>query len=166
MKAFIVMGVAGCGKSSVGEPLAQRLGFVFIEGDNLHDPASIEKMSSGQSLTDEDRMPWLQRIGEQVAISTGPVVISCSALRRTYRETIRLHAKEPVFFLHLSAPQSIIAERMEQRAGHFMPTTLLDSQFQTLEPLTDDEAGAVIDITRSLAHSINDACKTVEQCLS
>jgi len=160
------MGVAGCGKSSVGERLAKHFDCVFIEGDNLHDPASIEKMSSGQSLTDEDRMPWLQRIGEQVAKSAEPVVISCSALRRIYRDAIRLHAKQPLLFLHLSAPQSIIAERMDLRTGHFMPAALLDSQFQTLEPLADDEAGAVIDITRSLDRSINDAVSTVEKHFS
>ena len=163
MKAFIVMGVAGCGKSSVGEQLAKRFGFEFIEGDDLHDPASIEKMSGGNSLTDEDRMPWLRRIGERVANSSEPVVISCSALKRSYRDLIRLHADKPVLFLHLSAPQPVIAKRIKQRAGHFMPPALLTSQFQTLEPLDGDEPRAVIDIIQPLERSINDAGKIVEQ---
>ena len=160
--AVVVMGVAGCGKSTVGLALAQQLEYAYVEGDELHDPASIEKMSSGQSLTDSDRWPWLQRVGRQLSGNT-PVVISCSALKRTYRDVIRQYAGKPVLFLHLSAPQSVIADRMQLRTGHFMPPELLTSQFQTLEPLQADEAGAEIDLTQSLEDSIHSACKIVEQ---
>lgn len=161
--AVVVMGVAGCGKSTVGLALAQRLKYLYVEGDELHDPASIEKMSSGQSLTDSDRWPWLQRVGKQLSDNNKAVVISCSALKRAYRDVIRQHAGKPVLFLHLSAPQSVIADRMQLRTGHFMPPELLASQFQTLEPLQADEAGAEIDITQSLEDSIASACKIVEQ---
>ena len=163
MTAVVIMGVAGCGKSSVGAQLAERFNCVFIEGDDLHDQSSIDKMSGGRSLTDADREPWLQRIGNQLAISTDPVIVSCSALKRVYRDTIRNHAGKQVLFIHLSAPQSVIADRMQRRTGHFMPTELLDSQFQTLEPLASDEHGSVIDITQPLELSINDAGKIVEQ---
>ena len=165
MTAVVIMGVAGCGKSSVGAQLAERFNCVFIEGDDLHDQSSIDKMSGGRSLTDADREPWLQRIGNQLAISTDPVIVSCSALKRVYRDTIRIHAGKQVLFIHLSAPQSVIADRMQRRTGHFMPTELLDSQFQTLEPLASDEHGSVIDITQPLELSINDAGKIVEQYL-
>ena len=131
MTAVVIMGVAGCGKSSVGAQLAERFNCVFIEGDDLHDQSSIDKMSGGRSLTDADRGPWLQRIGNQLAISTDPVIVSCSALKRVYRDTIRIHAGKQVLFIHLSAPQSVIADRMQRRTGHFMPAELLDSQFQT-----------------------------------
>ena len=163
MTAVVIMGVAGCGKSSVGAQLAERFDCVFIEGDDLHDQSSIDKMSGGRSLTDVDREPWLQRIGNQLAISTDPVIVSCSALKRVYRDTIRIHAGKQVLFIHLSAPQSVIADRMQRRTGHFMPTELLDSQFQTLEPLASDEHGSVIDIAQPLELSINDAGKIVEQ---
>jgi len=163
MTAIVIMGVAGCGKSTVGSALAERFDFAYVEGDELHDASSIEKMSSGISLTDEDREPWLQRIGEQLANSAGPLVISCSALKRSYRDLIRLYAGKRVLFLHLSAPQAVIAKRMEQRAGHFMPPALLDSQFQTLEVLSNDETGAEIDITQSLERVITDASEVVER---
>jgi len=146
MTAIVIMGVAGCGKSTVGSALAERFDFAYVEGDELHDASSIEKMSSGISLTDEDREPWLQRIGEQLANSAGPLVISCSALKRSYRDLIRLHAGKRVLFLHLSAPQA-----------------LLDSQFQTLEVLSNDETGAEIDITQSLERVITDASEVVER---
>lgn len=161
MAGIVIMGVAGCGKSTVGAALAEHFGFVYVEGDELHDASSIEKMSAGIGLTDDDRLPWLQRIGEQLANSAGPMVISCSALKRSYRDLIRLHAGKSVLFLHLSAPQPVIAKRMEQRAGHFMPPALLDSQFQTLEPLSNDETGTEIDITRSLEQVIDDASNVV-----
>ncbi len=163
MTGIVIMGVAGCGKSSVGAQLAERFGCLFIEGDDLHDQSSIDKMSSGHSLTDADREPWLQRVGEQISGCADPVIVSCSALKRAYRDVIRLSAGRQVLFLHLSAPQSVIADRMQQRTNHFMPPALLTSQFQTLEPLDGDEPGAVIDITQPLEQSINDAGKIVEQ---
>jgi carbohydrate kinase (thermoresistant glucokinase family) len=166
MKAIVVMGVAGCGKSTVGAALAEQLGCAYVEGDDLHDEANIKKMSSGQSLTDADRLPWLQRIGRQLADSGEPLVVSCSALRRTYRDTIRQAAGKPVLFIHLAAPQSLIAERMSARRDHFMPTTLLDSQFQTLEPLAEDEAGAVVDISQAPDQCVAEARNIVEQYYS
>jgi carbohydrate kinase (thermoresistant glucokinase family) len=166
MKAIVVMGVAGCGKSTIGAALAEQLGCAYVEGDDLHGEANISKMSSGQSLTDADRLPWLQRIGQQLANSNEPMVVSCSALKRSYRDTIRKSAGKPVLFVHLAAPQALIAERMSARRDHFMPTTLLDSQFQTLEPLQQDEVGAVVDISQTPDQCAVEAYNIVEQYYS
>ncbi|WP_216665465.1 gluconokinase [Pseudoruegeria sp. HB172150] len=148
MRAFVVMGVAGCGKSTVGAAVARRIGATYIDGDDLHPPANIAKMSAGQPLTDADRAPWLHAVGEELRDHPGRTLIGCSALRRAYRDIIRDAAREPVGFLHLSGSRALIETRMKARKGHFMPLSLLDSQFATLEPLQDDEIGLTVDIDR------------------
>ena len=132
MGAAVVMGVTSCGKTTLGEALAKALHVKFIEGDKLHPPANITKMSSGQPLTDDDRWPWLTKVGEQLQGTDG-VIASCSSLKRAYRDLIRAEAKRPVMFIHLHGPRELLGERIAARKNHFMPPTLLDSQLATLE---------------------------------
>ncbi len=140
-----VMGVAGCGKSTIGQGLAAGLGAAFLEADALHPPSNIAKMSAGTPLTDEDRWPWLDAIAAAVP-REGRAVIACSALRRAYRERLAAGAGEPVFFVHLTGSREEIAQRMTLRTGHFMPTALLESQFATLEPPGADEPHLALDV--------------------
>jgi gluconokinase len=146
------MGVSGSGKSVVGERLAQELEFEFIEGDDYHPPANIEKMAAGMPLTDDDRWPWLRAVAEIVAkrhedgVGT---VLACSALRRAYRDLLRAAMPiEESFVIHLDADVGTLRSRLEHRRGHYMPASLLDSQIATLEPLESDEAGVVLDATK------------------
>ena len=145
----VVMGVSGSGKSTVGAALAQRLRVPFADADDFHPQANIEKMSAGHPLDDEDRRPWLDAVGEWLAAHPDGAVMSCSALRRDYRDRLRHHAAR-VAFVHLAGSREVIAARMAGRPGHFMPASLLDSQFATLEPLAADEAGVTIDIDQSV----------------
>lgn len=147
-RRIVIMGVSGCGKSSVGAGLAERLGIAYRDGDDLHPPANVDKMRAGVPLTDADRWPWLDRVAE-VLRGDAPVIVGCSALRRVYRDRIRVGAGGPVTFIHLAGDRAVIAERMAARTGHYMPTTLLDSQFATLEPPGLDEA-LTVDIDQSL----------------
>ena len=140
-----VMGVAGCGKSTIGQGLAAGLGAAFLEADALHPPSNIAKMSAGTPLTDEDRWPWLDAIAA-AAPKAGRAVIACSALRRAYRERLAAGAGEPVFFVHLTGSREEIARRMTLRTGHFMPAALIDSQFATLEPPGADEPHLALDV--------------------
>lgn len=147
---IVVMGVSGSGKSTVGAALAQRLGVPFEDADDLHPPANIAKMSAGIPLDDDDRRPWLETIGRWLATQDAEGgVISCSALKRSYRDQLRAHAVRAVF-VHLHGTREVIARRQAGRPGHFMPASLLDSQFATLEPLADDEAGVVIDVDQTV----------------
>jgi gluconokinase len=146
---LVVMGVSGSGKSTVGAALAQRLRVPFADADDFHPQANIEKMSAGHPLDDEDRRPWLDAVGEWLAAHPDGAVMSCSALRRDYRDRLRGHAPR-LAFVHLAGTREVIAARMAGRPGHFMPTSLLDSQFSTLEPLGDDEAGVTVDIDQSV----------------
>lgn len=143
---LVVMGVSGTGKTTVGEALASRLGLTFIEGDSMHPPANIAKMSAGTPLDDEDRRPWLDAIGAWAHDHVGNGgVVSCSALKRSYRD--RLRAAEPgVVFLHLTGDRKLIADRMRERKDHFFSGAMLDSQLATLEPLQPDENGVAVDI--------------------
>lgn len=143
---FVVMGVCGCGKSSVGAAVAERLGIGYIDGDDLHPSENIAKMSRGEPLTDADRAPWLVRVGQRLAAVDGPVIIGCSALKRAYRDIIRAKAGEPVCFLHLEGSTDTLSERMANRSGHFMPVSLLESQLATLEPPGQDETAITADI--------------------
>jgi gluconokinase len=147
--ALVVMGVSGSGKSTVGAALAQRLGVPFEDADDLHPRANIAKMSAGQPLDDEDRYPWLEIIGEWLAVHAEGGVMSCSALKRTYRDQLRQHVPGLVF-VHLEGSHEVIAHRQASRPGHFMPSSLLASQFATLEPLQPDERGVVIDVDQSV----------------
>lgn len=156
IRCAVVMGVAGCGKSTVGAAVALAVGASYLDGDDLHPPANIAKMSAGQPLTDEDRRPWLCEVGKRLRAHSGRTLIGCSALRRSYRDLIRAAADEPVAFLHLSGSRKLIEARMHTRTGHFMPVSLLDSQFATLEPLEADETGFVIDIDRPFAALVAD----------
>lgn len=158
----IVMGVSGCGKTSVGEGLAQSTGIRFIDGDALHPKANVDKMSAGNPLTDEDRWPWLELIGREFANSPAPLIIGCSALKRGYRDMIRHHAGAMVSFIHLSGSRKIIARRMQARKDHFMPPALLDSQFAALEPLAADEDSVSIDIDQPLEAIIAQATRHLE----
>ena len=148
---LIVMGVQGSGKSTAGRAIAARLDVPFIDGDDLHSLQNKQKMASGHPLDDEDRRPWLTTIGQTLAerLAEGqPTVIACSALKRRYRDLIRSLAPD-VLFVHLQGGQDLIAQRLSQRNHEYMPAALLDSQFETLEPLADNEAGIRLDITLS-----------------
>ena len=146
----VVMGVSGSGKSVVGAALAQRLRVPFGDADDLHPAANIAKMSAGEALDDDDRRPWLEAIGVWLAGQDAEGgVIGCSALKRKYRDQLRHHAPR-VVFLHLDGSRDVIARRQASRPGHFMPTSLLTSQFATLERLAPDEAGVVIDVDQSV----------------
>jgi len=147
---IVVMGVCGCGKTTIGTMLGQALGADFIDGDKLHPKANVDKMASGSPLNDEDRRPWLRKVGEALDQSDSGRIIACSALKRQYREQITEAAGRPVFFILLAGSKSTLTERMKSRIGHFMPPALLDSQLQTLETPGDDEFAAVIDGDQSL----------------
>ena len=148
-QVVVVMGVAGTGKTTIGPLLAARLGVPYAEGDDFHPQANIDKMSAGIPLDDADRWPWLDAIGSWAHGRAGlGGVVSCSALKRSYRD--RLRAEAPgVVFVHLAGDRSLIEDRMSHRQGHFMPTALLDSQFATLQPLQADEAGVAVDVAGS-----------------
>ena len=159
---IVVMGVSATGKTCVGEQLAEELGCEFIEGDSLHPETNIDKMTRGVPLTDEDRWPWLKAIAELVARRDAEgtsTVVTCSALKRSYRDVLRDAA--PTFFVHLHAPFEVLQDRMQLRTKHFMPTSLLRSQFDTLEELGDDEPGAVVDVTPPLDVAVEEAVNAV-----
>ncbi len=147
---IVVMGVSGSGKSTVGAALAQRLRVPFADADDFHPPANIEKMTAGLPLNDDDRYPWLEAIGDWLAVRCGDGgVMSCSALKRKYRDQLRRHCPD-VFFLHLSGSLEVIGKRQASRPGHFMPASLLASQFQTLEELEPNERGVAIDVDQDI----------------
>lgn len=150
MNCFVIMGVAGCGKTTIGEALAPQLDGRFVDGDSLHPPSNIAKMASGIPLDDTDRAPWLKQVGETLRNADDPIIVGCSALKRSYRDLIRQAVQEPVGFIHLIGTRELIAERMAARARHFMPLALLESQFAALEPLAADETGCEIDIALPL----------------
>ncbi|NSC22820.1 gluconokinase [Streptomyces albus subsp. chlorinus] len=142
----VVMGVAGTGKTTVGRLLAEALDVPYAEADAFHPPANVAKMSAGTPLDDADRAPWLDAIGAWAHGREGRGgVVSCSALKRAYRDRLRAAAPGLVF-VHLTGDRALIARRMAERAGHFMPVALLDSQFATLEPLEPDERGVAVSV--------------------
>jgi gluconokinase len=141
-RIIIVMGVTSSGKTSVGKAIARRLHAPFLDGDDYHPASNVAKMSAGTPLTDEDRWPWLENLARslhEAAEIKGSAVGACSALKRAYREYLTKIAGEPVLFVYLDGNKEVIGERMKHRTGHFMPTTLLDSQFATLEVPGADE---------------------------
>ncbi len=144
----VIMGVAGCGKSSVGAALARSTGTPYQDGDDLHPAANVAKMRAGTPLCDADRWPWLDLVAGELA-RKAPLIIGCSALKRAYRDRIRAGAGA-VLFVHLSGHRAVIEARMAARQGHFMPVALLDSQFATLEPPGPDEAHLTVDIDQPL----------------
>ena len=146
--ALILMGVSGSGKTTIGEKLAARMSWRYEDADTFHPPSNVAKMSAGQPLTDEDRWPWLKAIAAEIdrACTAGErLVIGCSALRRIYRDVL-VHGRDDVRFIYLDGTQALIADRIGQRKGHFMPPGLLTSQFQTLEPPTPDERAMTVSI--------------------
>jgi len=149
---LVVMGVSGCGKTTIGRLLAERLGWPFQEGDALHPPDNVARMHAGTPLTDAERWPWLQRISEQLEAwrrSGSSGLITCSALARRYRDFLRAGRPE-VRFLYLKGERPVIAARLAARRGHFMPPGLLDSQFAALEPPSPEEPVIEVDITLPL----------------
>lgn len=143
-RPVVVMGVAGSGKSVVGRGIAAALARPFIDADDLHPRTNIDKMRRGEPLDDIDRAPWLDAVGAALAGDPGPVV-ACSALKRAYRDHLRSCAPR-LTIVHLAGPRAVIAERMADRADHFMPLSLLDNQFATLQPLEPDEVGTTLSI--------------------
>ena len=155
--AAIVMGVASCGKTSVGEAIAARLGVHFTEGDRLHPKANVEKMSAGIPLNDEDRWPWLTLVGHSLQ-GPGGRITSCSALKRAYREHIAAKAGRSVAFVFLDGSRPLLEQRIAARKGHFMPPSLLDSQLATLERPGPDECARAFDIAQPVDAIVAEAC--------
>ncbi|MCX8996170.1 gluconokinase [Rhizobiaceae bacterium BDR2-2] len=162
-KVVVVMGVSGCGKSSVAALIAGALGYALVEGDALHPPENIARMSAGLPLRDEDRMPWLDSIGAAVRearAAGGGIVVTCSSLRRIYRDRLRAGFGERAAFVWLDGSRELIGSRMTARTGHFMPPALLDSQFATLEPPLGEPDCIRVDIDRSTeevaAYAVNE----------
>ncbi len=145
---LIVMGVSGCGKSSVGEALAAHFAVAFIEGDAMHPPINIAKMSAGIPLNDDDRSPWLDALAERLrsdAAAHGGAVASCSALKVTYRDRLQAIAGDETRFVFLDCSRETLERNQSRRQGHFMPKTLLDSQLATLEPPHDEPRAIIVD---------------------
>ena len=155
MAPIVVMGVSGSGKSTVGAALAQRLRVPFADADDFHPEANIAKMTAGHALDDDDRRPWLDSIGEWLAAHDEGGVMSCSALKRTYRDQLREHCPD-VDFLHLAGTPEVIGRRQASRPGHFMPASLLASQFETLEPLAADEHGVDVNVDQNIDSIVNE----------
>lgn len=146
---IVVMGVQGAGKSTIGSKLAQRLGLVFVDGDRLHSDENVARMAAGIALTDEERLPWLRDIGR--VLSDGRdrgIVVVCSALKRGYRDLLR-EAAPDVFVVDPEGPMELIAARISEREHEYMPPDLLQSQYDILEPLADNERGVVVDVRLS-----------------
>lgn len=153
---WVVMGVSGCGKSTVGQALAQALDVPFVEGDQFHPAANVAKMAAGIALEDADRAGWLHALRERIRAAReqgSGLVLSCSALKRRYRDLLR-EGDPALRFAHLDGPRTLIAERMRARAGHYMPPSLLESQLRDLEALQGDEAGVLLDIGSAPAHQV------------
>ncbi|MGY1745028.1 gluconokinase [Blastococcus sp. SYSU D00695] len=172
---IVVMGVSGSGKSTVAAELVSRLGWDFAEGDEFHPPENVEKMRAGTPLDDDDRWPWLRRLAEWIggheAAGTSAVV-TCSALKRSYRDLLR-DGHPSVWFAHVTADPELIRGRVEQRQGHYMPPSLLQSQLATLEPLQPDEAGAEVsgagdagEVTDAVLAALGDRARSGEEASS
>lgn len=147
----VVMGVSGCGKTTVGMLLADRTGWPFLDADSLHPATSVAKMARGEPLTDADRWPWLDDVAAWIAArreADEPGIVGCSALKRSYRDRLR-RADPDLRFAYLGGDRAILVERLAQRHGHFFPTRLLDSQFSDLEPPTADERPINVQIGQS-----------------
>lgn len=148
LQHVVVMGVSGCGKTTVAEGLSEALGWPFAEGDQFHPQANLDKMAAGTPLDDDDRRPWLQTLADWIAGQQAhgrSTVLACSALKRSYRDLLRTGAPR-VRLVHLHGAREVFEERLSVRAGHFFPAALLDSQLSTLEPLGPDEDGVVVEV--------------------
>jgi gluconokinase len=152
-RAVVAMGVSGSGKTTLATCLADRLHCAFLEGDDFHGPANVAKMRAGHPLDDADRWPWLDRLGTAIgAAATGPgiAVATCSALKRVYRQRLERAAGVPLLFVLLDGDPDAIAERLNHRAGHYMPASLLRSQLATLERPSADERALILDPAQSV----------------
>ncbi|HAB56635.1 MAG: gluconate kinase [Acidimicrobiaceae bacterium] len=158
-RPVVVMGVAGSGKSVVGRSIAAALARPFIDADDLHPCANIDKMRRGEPLDDIDRAPWLDTVGG-VLVADPATVVACSALKRAYRDHLRSCAPR-LTFVHLAGPWALVAERMADRADHFMPLSLLDDQLATLQPLEPDEVGTTVSIEGSVETVVRRALDTL-----
>lgn len=157
---IVVIGVTGCGKTTVGKNLAKRLNLDFGDADDFHSKANIEKMAGGTPLTDEDRWPWLESIGQWLESHDDGAVAGCSALRVVYRDRIRAHCPD-TYFVHLDGPMDVAVRRVAKRKGHFMPAKLVQSQYDTLEALTDDESGVVISFDQPVEAIVEKALRAI-----
>jgi gluconokinase len=160
---IVVMGVSGSGKTTVAQGIATAMGWEFAEGDDMHPKANVDKMARGLPLTDEDRWPWLRLMGDWISAKQSrgqSAVVTCSALRRAYRDLLR-EGRPGVRFCHISAGTGVIQERMERRRGHYMPASLLPSQLATLEPLEEDEPGVVVSNEGSPAEVLDRAMRAL-----
>lgn len=148
--AIVVMGVQGVGKTTTGRMLASRLGVPFIDGDSLHPARNVALMAAGTPLDDADREPWLRLVGDTIAqhAAAGGAVVACSALKRAYRDTLRAHASS-LYIVEPWGPIELVAARIAARSHQYMPATLLQSQYDTLEPLEADELGIRVSVERS-----------------
>jgi gluconokinase len=160
---IVVMGVSGSGKTTIARGIADAssLRLTFAEADEFHPKVNIEKMESGVPLTDEDRWPWLRALRDWMverAAAGESTIITCSALKRTYRDLLR-EGPPSLDFVHLDGPAEVIRERMSGRKGHFMPPELLQSQIDTLEPLGPDESGVVLDVRKSPEELVSEAVR-------
>lgn len=160
VRLIVVMGVSGAGKTTIGEKLSDALDLPFLDADNFHPRANVEKMRSETPLNDDDRWPWLDVVANTMrntADTRGRVICACSALRREYRDFMIEKAEEPILFILLHGDKRVIAERQANRPGHFMPSALLDSQFATLELFEDDELGITLDVIHSVDELVTQA---------
>lgn len=162
--ALVVMGVSGSGKSTIAERLADRIDWCYVDGDQFHPPANVEKMSAGHPLTDEDRWPWLRAIASEIdrlSEAGQRAVVACSALKRAYRD-ILVHDRDDVRIVFLDGSQQLIAKRLEARKGHFMPPGLLESQFETLEPPQPDERPVRVSVDASIEAIVDDIVRQLD----
>jgi gluconokinase len=162
--ALILMGVSGSGKTTIGETLAARIGWCYEDADTFHPASNVAKMSAGQPLTDEDRWPWLRAIADEidrVGVAGERIVIGCSALRRVYRDLL-VHGRSDIRIVYLDGAQDLIADRLGQRKGHFMPPGLLTSQFKTLEPPTPDEHAVTVSIDAPAETIVDDILRQLK----
>ncbi len=147
---IIVMGVSGSGKSTVGEKLAEALHLSFLEGDSLHPKSNVDKMASGIPLQDEDRWPWLDKIGERMAVAEQGLIVSCSSLKKSYRDRLRAAVGGQLAFVFLDGSFEVLHEHMGHRTGHFMPVTMLESQLATLESPVGEPLVFRVDVVDSI----------------
>ncbi|SFP04306.1 gluconate kinase, SKI family [Cohaesibacter marisflavi] len=158
LPVIIVMGVCGCGKSSVGEALAEKHGLPFLDADDYHPKANVDKMSKSVALQDEDRWPWFEILSKAInekSTDTGSSVCGCSALKRSYRRYLSEHIDRPVLYVHLHGSKELLFERLSARKDHYMPPSLLESQLAILEQPQSDENAIVVSIDQSIANIVS-----------
>ncbi len=164
---IIVMGVSGCGKSSVGAALADRLGGTYVDADDLHSAENVAHMASGKPLTDDMRWPWLDRCVTEMnrLRADAPAVLACSALKKVYRDHLR-NGIAGLQFVYLDAKRDLVLDRMSKREGHYMPVSLLDSQFATLEVPEPTEGVIAVTIDQTIEGIVSDALKEISMVIS